>query len=91
MTEYVKGGERHIGFILWGLKPCGLTISLDSDYDDNEVRIISCPVCDAEIPLDEEDKPGDLIYCDYCKCELKLVITRIGDKEKITAEYEEEY
>jgi len=55
------------------------------------MRIITCPVCDAEVSLDEDDKPGTTIFCGYCKCELRLVLQIIGDKEKIIAEYEEEY
>ncbi len=55
------------------------------------MRIITCPVCDAEVPLDSEDKPGDTVFCGYCKCELRLVLKTIGEKEKLTAEYEEEY
>jgi len=55
------------------------------------MRIIDCPVCDAEVVLDEDNKPGDTVFCGYCKCELRLIIKTIGDKEELSAEYEEEY
>jgi len=34
---------------------------------------LECPVCDAPIPLEKDDKPGDLIMCSYCKETFKLV------------------
>ena len=34
---------------------------------------LECPICSADIPLDEDDKPGDLILCSYCKTTFKLI------------------
>jgi hypothetical protein len=32
-----------------------------------------CPVCEADIPLDGDERPGDLIYCSYCKMTFKMM------------------
>ena len=32
-----------------------------------------CPICEADIPLDGDEKPGDLILCSYCKMTLKMI------------------
>jgi uncharacterized Zn-finger protein len=44
-----------------------------------------CPYCEAEIPLEGDEKEGDEIYCSYCQMRLKL--TRInGTLEAIEEE-----
>jgi uncharacterized protein YbaR (Trm112 family) len=32
-----------------------------------------CPVCEADIPLDGDERPGDLLYCSYCKMTFKML------------------
>jgi transcription elongation factor Elf1 len=32
----------------------------------------SCPVCDADLSLDGNEKPGDEIYCSYCGCSIRI-------------------
>jgi len=27
---------------------------------------LSCPICQADIPLSGDEKPGDEIFCTYC-------------------------
>ena len=34
---------------------------------------LECPICDADIPLDGDEKPGDLILCSFCKVTFKLL------------------
>lgn len=34
---------------------------------------IRCPVCEADIPLDGDEKPDDLILCSYCKVTFKIL------------------
>jgi hypothetical protein len=34
---------------------------------------MECPICDADIPLDGDEKSGDLIMCSYCKVTFKLI------------------
>ena len=37
---------------------------------------LSCPVCDAEIPLERETRSGDLVVCSYCGVTFKLLKRR---------------
>jgi uncharacterized Zn-finger protein len=50
-------------------------------------RIATCPYCEAEIPLEKEDKEGDEVYCSYCQMRLKLE-TIDGKLEAIEEEEE---
>ncbi|MBW1973419.1 MAG: hypothetical protein JRI44_11400 [Deltaproteobacteria bacterium] len=34
---------------------------------------VICPVCDASIPLEGDEKPDDEIYCSYCGMPLRLI------------------
>ncbi len=34
---------------------------------------LECPVCDADIPLDGDEKAGDLILCSFCKVTFRLL------------------
>jgi len=36
------------------------------------MRELSCPICDADIPLDGDEKPGEEVYCIYCQAPLTL-------------------
>jgi DNA-directed RNA polymerase subunit RPC12/RpoP len=29
-------------------------------------RELSCPICDADLPLAGDEKVGDSVYCTYC-------------------------
>jgi DNA-directed RNA polymerase subunit RPC12/RpoP len=29
-------------------------------------RDLSCPICQADLPLDGDEKPGDEVICSYC-------------------------
>ncbi len=33
---------------------------------------VSCPICDADIPLNGDERAGDEIYCAYCGAPCKL-------------------
>jgi hypothetical protein len=48
---------------------------------------LECPICDAEIPLEREDKSGDMVVCSYCKETLKLL--RKMDGWLLTEEFDE--
>jgi hypothetical protein len=37
---------------------------------------VICPICEAEIPLDGDEEPGDLLLCSYCKVTLKMLRTK---------------
>ena len=34
---------------------------------------LECPVCEADIPLDNDETPGDIVQCSYCKEFFKLL------------------
>ncbi len=34
---------------------------------------LECPFCDADIPLEGNEKPGDLVLCSYCNVTFKLL------------------
>ncbi len=48
---------------------------------------LECPICDADIPIEREDRSGDLVQCSYCKETLKLI--KKMDKWILTEELEE--
>jgi hypothetical protein len=48
---------------------------------------MECPICDADIPLDDGEKPGDLVLCSYCKVTFKIVRTK--DKWILVDDFEE--
>ncbi len=40
---------------------------------------LECPMCDAEIPMSGEEKPGMELSCSYCDTPLKLKKKREDD------------
>ena len=30
------------------------------------VQELTCPICQADVPLSGDEKPGDEVYCTYC-------------------------
>ncbi len=40
---------------------------------------LTCPMCDAEVPVDGDEKPGDEVFCPYCETPLSLKI--VSDEE----------
>lgn len=51
--------------------------------------MVTCPVCDGNIDIDEEDvDEGDTVSCDECGAELKVVST--DPLELVSADAQEE-
>jgi hypothetical protein len=50
-------------------------------------KYLECPVCEADIPLEGNEKSGDLILCSYCKVIFKLI--RAKGKWTLTEDFEE--
>jgi hypothetical protein len=48
---------------------------------------LECPVCEASIPLEGDEKSSDLIMCSYCKTTLKLL--RMKDGWILSEDFEE--
>jgi Alpha-aminoadipate carrier protein LysW-like, globular domain len=36
------------------------------------MREVSCPICNADVPLDGDEREGETVYCAYCKAPLKV-------------------
>jgi len=43
------------------------------EMESNKTKEMECPVCEADIPLDGDEKSGDIILCSYCKVTFKLL------------------
>jgi hypothetical protein len=48
---------------------------------------LTCPICQADVPLAGDEMPGDEVYCTYCGAPSILS----GDPEKGDAELEEDF
>ena len=48
---------------------------------------LQCPICEADIPLDGDEKTGSLVLCSYCKSTFKMVKTK--DKWVLEEDFEE--
>jgi protein-arginine kinase activator protein McsA len=48
---------------------------------------LTCPICDAEIPLDGDETSGDLVLCSYCNMTFKMVKTM--EDWTLTEDFEE--
>jgi hypothetical protein len=48
---------------------------------------LECPICDAEIPLEGTERPGDLVLCSYCKVTFKIISTK--DRWILSDDFEE--
>ena len=57
--------------------------------------MVTCPVCDGQIDVDEEDvDEGDSLSCDECGADLKVVSTgplELESADELEEEDEEEY
>lgn len=37
---------------------------------------LTCPLCDAEVPLSGDERIGDQVFCTYCQCPLAMKKTK---------------
>ncbi|HEY8155535.1 MAG TPA: hypothetical protein VII72_15520 [Myxococcota bacterium] len=49
---------------------------------------LSCPVCNADLPLNGDERKGDEIFCTYCgaPCRLMVKPKKKDEKEEYAAE-----
>ena len=33
---------------------------------------LSCPICNADVPMTGDEKPGEKVFCTYCRAPLTL-------------------
>ena len=36
------------------------------------MKELACPICDADVPLAGDEKPGEEVYCGFCRAPLTL-------------------
>jgi len=48
---------------------------------------LECPICDADIPIEGDEKTGDIIVCSYCKVSFKML--RKKDQWLLSEDFEE--
>ena len=42
-----------------------------------------CPVCDAELILDGDERAGDTVYCSFCSSTIKVYSSKASDDLKL--------
>jgi len=42
---------------------------------------LSCPICDADVPMDGDEAPGSEVFCAYCRAPLNVRFKRGSDEE----------
>ena len=52
----------------------------------NKSGYLICPMCDADVPVDGDEKPGTEVYCPYCQTPLLVQVNK--DDESF---FEEDY
>jgi hypothetical protein len=59
-----------------------------SDPPAMGTRDLSCPICQADLPLDGDEKAGDEVICSYCGAPSRIIT---GKKDEGLEAEEEEY
>jgi DNA-directed RNA polymerase subunit RPC12/RpoP len=52
-------------------------------------REATCPVCNANIPINDDDRVGNFVYCSYCNTQ--LLVKKDKDEENEEVEVEEDW
>jgi hypothetical protein len=42
---------------------------------------IACPICNADVPLNGDERPGEEIFCTFCGAPLRLDGNPSGEEE----------
>ena len=50
-------------------------------------REVSCPICNADVPLAGDERPGEEVFCTYCGAPCKLT----GEEDPETWDLEEDF
>jgi hypothetical protein len=51
------------------------------------INDVVCPICEAEIPLDGDERSGDLVLCSYCNMTFKMLKKK--DEWALVEDFEE--
>jgi hypothetical protein len=49
---------------------------------------LSCPICNADVPMTGDEKPGEEVFCTYCKAPLTL---KGSEEDSSEMELEEDF
>ena len=69
------------------LEILNIKISIRTRRRPSMSKELECPICDADIPLEGTERPGDLVLCSYCKVTFKIISTK--DKWILSDDFEE--
>lgn len=47
------------------------------------MKSYKCPICDADLTLDGDERPGEPIYCSYCNSTIKVYGIKGSDDLKL--------
>ena len=47
---------------------------------------LECPICDADIPMDGDERTGDFVLCSFCNVTFKLI--KAKDKWILVEDFE---
>jgi hypothetical protein len=50
-------------------------------------RELECPICNADVPLAGDEKPGEEVFCTYCRAPLTLQIGEDPDDLLLDEDY----
>jgi hypothetical protein len=42
---------------------------------------LTCPICQADVPLSGEERKGEEVFCDYCRAPLRLKGDNLDEME----------
>ena len=42
---------------------------------------LTCPICEADVPLSGEERPGDELFCTYCGAPCKVIVKKSDEEE----------
>ena len=57
--------------------------------ESHQTKEMECPICEAYIPLEGDERPGDMILCSYCHVTFKLLLLREKSDWILAEEFEE--
>ncbi len=43
------------------------------DSQNDKQRYLTCPICDADVPIEPDTKLGQMYCCSYCKAPCKVI------------------
>jgi hypothetical protein len=47
------------------------------------VQDLSCPICDADVPMTGDEEPGEEVSCGYCRAPLRVVPGREEGEQEL--------